>query len=50
MTRLWIFRYDGRIYMDETIVEKKRVLVFGYFINPKYNFTENMVKWHESVK
>lgn len=30
--------------------KKPKVVVFSYFVNPKYNFIENIVDWHQSMK
>ena len=29
---------------------KPKVVIFNYFLNPKYNFTQNIVDWYESMK
>ena len=31
-------------------MNKPKVIIFNYFLNPKYNFTQNIVDWYESMK
>lgn len=29
---------------------KPKVIVFGYFVNSKYNYTQNVIDWYASMK
>ena len=31
-------------------MDNQTVIILGYFVNPKYNFTQNIVDWYSSMK
>lgn len=31
-------------------MNNQTVIIFGYFVNPKYNFIQNIVDWYSSMK